>query len=64
MSLPKILYVQSNFLVLASAFSFHILSSEMKPKSTITKFLFNPGAIFFAIIAASIGIVQLPQKLS
>jgi hypothetical protein len=57
-----ILYSPSNILFLANALSFSEVSHAKSPNFSKANALFNHGAIFFAIISASIAIVQLPQK--
>jgi hypothetical protein len=61
-SLAKILYSQEYSLFLAESLSFSIISAETIPQFSKANFLHFQGAIFLAIIRASITIVPLQQK--
>jgi len=59
-----ILYFQENIFSFATFISFSTTSLETNHRVSKAKYLFSHGAIFLAIIAASIGIVQLQQNIS
>jgi len=62
MSEANILYSHSNLFFLAKALSFSAVSQSTNCKPSKANFLLSHGAIFLAIIRASIANVPLPQN--